>query len=122
MLVKFFRKVLILPIRFYQVCISPFLPKACRYYPSCSDYAIEAIRVHGVFKGAFWTLRRILRCNSLFEGGFDPVPPLKSKDKAGLDNAGQKVQSSEQVSGMPECNCELEQKNGPHCSARESKK
>ena len=61
-------------IKLYQFFISPLLPKACRYYPSCSAYSIEAIKRHGLFRGGFLSLKRILSCNPLFEGGFDPVP------------------------------------------------
>lgn len=53
----------------------------CRYYPTCSSYAIEAIEVHGAFKGFFLALFRLLRCNQLFPGGYDPVPPKKEKKK-----------------------------------------
>ncbi len=67
----------VLPIKFYKKCISPMLPNACRYYPSCSTYAIEAFEVHGVMRGLYLTVRRLLRCNPWFEGGFDPVPPKK---------------------------------------------
>ncbi len=73
------KQAFLLPIKFYKKCISPFLPNACRYYPSCSTYAIEAIEIHGVFYGTFLSIRRILRCNSLFEGGFDPVPQKKNR-------------------------------------------
>ncbi len=69
------------PILFYKKCISPFLMPACRYYPSCSSYALEAIEVHGIIRGLYLGTCRILRCNSLFEGGFDPVPPVKSKSE-----------------------------------------
>ncbi|MBS7242467.1 MAG: membrane protein insertion efficiency factor YidD [Treponema sp.] len=61
-------------IRFYQVCISPFLPDCCRYTPSCSQYALEAIKKHGPFRGLYLAVRRILRCNPFHEGGYDPVP------------------------------------------------
>ncbi|MDO4505355.1 MAG: membrane protein insertion efficiency factor YidD [Spirochaetales bacterium] len=61
-------------IRFYQVCISPFLPDCCRFTPSCSQYALEAIKKHGPFRGLYLAVRRILRCNPFHEGGYDPVP------------------------------------------------
>ena len=61
-------------IRFYQVCVSPFLPPCCRFYPSCSHYALEAFRKYGPFRGFSLTARRIARCNPYCEGGFDPVP------------------------------------------------
>ncbi|MBP5250851.1 MAG: membrane protein insertion efficiency factor YidD [Treponema sp.] len=65
---------LCLPIRFYKVFISPFLPPCCRFEPTCSAYAIQAIKKHGFFKGFFLSLKRILKCNPYFEGGYDPVP------------------------------------------------
>jgi putative membrane protein insertion efficiency factor len=68
------RTVLILLIRSYQVAISPLLPPACRYYPSCSAYAIEAVERHGAGRGTWLALRRIARCNPFRPGGFDPVP------------------------------------------------
>jgi putative membrane protein insertion efficiency factor len=60
-------------IRAYQVCISPFLNPCCRFYPSCSEYAITAVRRHGPFQGSFLALRRLLRCHPWHPGGFDPV-------------------------------------------------
>jgi len=64
----------ILLIKFYRLFISPFLGRNCIYSPSCSAYGIIALKKHGVFKGTFLTVRRILRCNSLFKGRYDPVP------------------------------------------------
>lgn len=61
-------------IRFYQICISPLFPSCCRFYPTCSNYALEAIHKYGAFKGFFLTTKRILRCNPFVKGGFDPVP------------------------------------------------
>ncbi len=61
-------------IRIYQYFISPLMPTACRFYPSCSAYAHEAIRLHGVPKGFYLGLRRILRCHPFHPGGYDPVP------------------------------------------------
>jgi len=75
------KRVLLAVIRFYRGHISPHLPPMCRYYPTCSSYAIEAIEVHGAFKGFFLALFRLLRCNQLFPGGYDPVPPKKEKKK-----------------------------------------
>ncbi len=65
---------LCLLIRFYQVCISPLFPPSCRYTPTCSQYALEAVKKHGPFKGLYLALKRILRCNPYHEGGYDPVP------------------------------------------------
>ena len=65
---------LILPIRFYQVCISPLTPSSCRFTPTCSQYAIEALRKHGPVKGLYLAIRRILRCHPWGGSGYDPVP------------------------------------------------
>lgn len=64
-----------LPIHFYRVVLSPLLGPRCRYYPSCSAYALEALRVHGPLRGGWLAARRITRCHPLREGGRDPVPP-----------------------------------------------
>lgn len=68
-------RVLILLIRLYQKGISPLLGKNCRYLPTCSEYAVDALRIHGCFKGCILALWRILRCNPLGGKGYDPVPP-----------------------------------------------
>ena len=68
------RKLLLLPIRFYQYAISPMMVSHCRYHPTCSQYAIEAISHHGGFKGLFLSIRRLLRCHPWGKGGYDPVP------------------------------------------------
>ncbi len=62
------------PVRLYQRWISPVLPRSCRYYPSCSAYAVESIQVHGVLKGTILATWRLLRCNPLTRGGVDHVP------------------------------------------------
>jgi len=63
-------------IRFYQYAISPHFPPVCRYYPSCSAYAFEAVSKHGFLRGSFLAVKRILRCHPLRRGGYDPVPEL----------------------------------------------
>ena len=65
---------LILLVRFYQVCISPLKPPSCRFTPTCSQYAIEALRKHGPIKGLYLTVRRLLRCHPWGGSGYDPVP------------------------------------------------
>lgn len=65
---------LIYIIRFYQKFISPFLPPACRYTPTCSNYAIEAIQKHGAFKGTWLAIKRIASCHPWGGHGHDPVP------------------------------------------------
>lgn len=62
-------------IRAYQKMVSPVMGKNCRYSPTCSAYAVEALQVHGTVRGGWLALRRIGRCQPLFEGGYDPVPP-----------------------------------------------
>lgn len=61
-------------IRFYQLGISPLLPPSCIYTPTCSQYGYEAVSKHGLLKGGYLTLRRILRCHPFARGGYDPVP------------------------------------------------
>ncbi|WDO14764.1 membrane protein insertion efficiency factor YidD [Flavobacterium sp. WW92] len=72
------KKILIAPfvllIRFYQAGISPFLPSACRYEPTCSQYTLEALQIHGLFKGGYLGIKRILSCNPWGGKGYDPVP------------------------------------------------
>lgn len=67
-------KMLIGLIRLYQITLSPFIGRACRYTPTCSNYGIEAIRKHGPFKGSWLTLKRVLSCNPWGGSGYDPVP------------------------------------------------
>jgi putative membrane protein insertion efficiency factor len=78
------------PIRAYKYVISPMLPMACRFEPSCSRYAVEAIETHGAAKGLYLGLRRLLRCHPITwlggGSGFDPVPPAKSRAHACADN------------------------------------
>ncbi len=74
----FLKRIIITLIRGYQKNISAYTRPHCRYTPTCSQYAIEAVETHGAFKGcalAFW---RILRCNPFSKGGYDPVPPKKT--------------------------------------------
>lgn len=70
------KQILILPIRFYQRCISPLLPAACRYTPTCSHYAVEAIQAYGPIKGVWMGIKRIISCNPWGGYGYDPVPPV----------------------------------------------
>ena len=66
---------LLLLVRIYRYCISPMLPPACRFHPSCSEYAEEALCVHGGLRGGWLAARRVCRCNPWNAGGVDPVPP-----------------------------------------------
>lgn len=74
MIRRLLSELLILPIRFYQGAISPHLGPSCRFTPTCSQYAVEALRRHGPFKGSWLTLRRLLRCHPWGGSGYDPVP------------------------------------------------
>jgi putative membrane protein insertion efficiency factor len=67
-------RVLLVLIRAYQRFISPYLAPSCRFYPSCSSYAVEAIGRHGAWRGGYLTVRRLLRCHPFHAGGHDPVP------------------------------------------------
>jgi len=77
-------QLLLVPLRFYKWAISPLLPPMCRFHPSCSVYAMGAIAVHGPFKGAWLSARRITRCHPFNAGGLDPVPPRDGVDAAQL--------------------------------------
>lgn len=71
---KILSQLLLLPIYFYRNCISPLLPPTCRYTPTCSQYAIEAIKKHGAIKGLWLTIKRVCRCHPWGGSGYDPVP------------------------------------------------
>lgn len=79
---KIIVSLLILPIRFYQVAISPYTPASCRHIPTCSNYAIEALKAHGIFFGLYLSIRRVLRCHPWGTHGYDPVPPPNTKRKS----------------------------------------
>jgi hypothetical protein len=87
-------KVVQLPIRFYRKWISPLKPPSCRFYPTCSAYALEALETHGVVKGTYLAVKRICKCHPFHPGGFDPVPPAKRAVKRtparGEKDAGRK--------------------------------
>jgi len=74
---RIMRKVLQSPIHFYRKVISPLKPPSCRFYPTCSMYALEAIEIHGAAKGSWLAAKRIARCHPFHPGGFDPVPQRK---------------------------------------------
>lgn len=69
-----FARVAVLMIRGYQVTLSPLLPSACRYQPSCSAYTLEAVERYGAMRGGWMGAKRILRCHPFARGGYDPVP------------------------------------------------
>ncbi len=76
---SFLRQLSCAPIIFYQVMLRPVLRPCCRFHPSCSDYALDSIRYHGLFRGFWLTGYRLLRCHPWSVGGYDPVLPKKEK-------------------------------------------
>ncbi|UNK20368.1 membrane protein insertion efficiency factor YidD [Paenibacillus sp. N3/727] len=75
------RRVVQVPIHIYRKCISPLKPATCRFYPTCSAYALEALEVHGALKGSWLAAKRIARCHPFNLGGIDLVPPRKGSPK-----------------------------------------
>jgi putative membrane protein insertion efficiency factor len=71
---KALTKILLLPVYFYKYYISPLTPTSCRFVPTCSEYAVQALQKHGPFKGSWLAMKRILRCHPWGGSGFDPVP------------------------------------------------
>ena len=74
---KIFIYPLIFIIKIYQFIVSPLIGKNCRYLPSCSQYSIESLKIHGLFRGLFLAIKRILRCHPFGGHGFDPIPKRK---------------------------------------------
>ncbi|MCZ6797779.1 MAG: membrane protein insertion efficiency factor YidD [Gammaproteobacteria bacterium] len=81
------RKLLIIPIRIYRYLLSPLMASSCRYTPSCSEYAIEAIQQHGVVKGLMLATKRISSCHPWHAGGYDPVPDARLAQHKNLNSA-----------------------------------
>ena len=81
---KLFKKILIAPfiflIKVYQYVLSPLIPPTCRYTPTCSHYAVEALQTHGLFKGGWLGIKRIASCHPWGGDGYDPVPPKKKAE------------------------------------------
>jgi uncharacterized protein len=84
-IIRFILKLISYPllglVYFYKYAISPLTPASCRHVPTCSTYMIEAIKIHGPFKGTFLGLRRLSKCHPWGTSGYDPVPPKKEKIK-----------------------------------------
>ncbi len=76
-------RILIAPVVAYRRWVSPALPARCRFHPSCSTYALEALTTHGALRGAWLTVRRLLKCQPFHPGGYDPVPPAPAKRRHG---------------------------------------
>ena len=75
------RRVLLWALRLYKAHVSPVLPPACRYTPTCSEYAIEAVERHGAARGSIMAIRRVLSCNPFARGGYDPVPEIGPRSR-----------------------------------------
>ncbi|MCL1822096.1 MAG: membrane protein insertion efficiency factor YidD [Prolixibacteraceae bacterium] len=73
--------IVLFPVYIYKYAISPFTPASCRYTPTCSTYAIEAVKIHGPYKGTWLAVKRISRCHPWGSSGYDPVPPKEPKKK-----------------------------------------
>ena len=76
---SFMKYLLIFFVKIYRKIISPLKPPCCRFTPTCSQYAIDALRVHGAIKGSWLAIKRICRCNPFCDGGYDPVPEPKKR-------------------------------------------
>lgn len=74
-ILKLLGQVILVPVYIYKYAISPFTPASCRHYPTCSAYAVEAVKIHGPFRGFWLATRRIARCHPWGTSGYDPVPP-----------------------------------------------
>jgi putative membrane protein insertion efficiency factor len=81
------KSVLLLLLRAYKLGISPFLGQNCRFYPSCSDYAAEAVRRHGAMQGSILATRRLCKCHPWHPGGLDPVPEFCNKPHSAADHS-----------------------------------
>lgn len=78
-IVKLISWIILIPVYFYKFAISPFTPASCRHVPTCSTYAVEAVKVHGPFKGFWLASKRIAHCHPWGTSGYDPVPPKADK-------------------------------------------
>ena len=78
--------IFILPVKIYQITISPWMPDSCRHSPTCSQYAIEAIQIHGIFIGIWLGTKKLIKCHPWGTSGYDPVPPKGSRKKTEHDN------------------------------------
>jgi len=81
------KTVLLMLLRVYKLCISPFLGQNCRFYPSCSDYAAQAVSSHGALKGSLLATRRLCKCHPWHPGGVDPVPEKPASPKQSSSTA-----------------------------------
>jgi putative membrane protein insertion efficiency factor len=94
---------LLLLVRFYMLLLSPFFGGACKFHPSCSNYAYEAIALHGAHRGVLLALKRLLRCRPFTKGGFDPVPDVIARLPEGATFPVQSAQLSAASSPSEAC-------------------
>lgn len=93
-------------LRGYKFLISPLLPPACRFYPTCSGYAVEAVERFGVLRGTWLAIKRVLRCHPWHPGGYDPVPSLEPNPQANLQaNLHLNSTIDPLIDLNPNCNC-----------------
>ena len=85
-LIKVIGFVILIPVYIYKYAISPLTPASCRHYPTCSEYAVQAVKIHGPIKGFWMATKRISKCHPWGTHGYDPVPPKKSKAKGNQNN------------------------------------
>jgi putative membrane protein insertion efficiency factor len=83
----------------YRRLISPLLPPSCRFYPSCSTYALEAVQVHGAGRGSWLALRRLSRCHPFHAGGLDPVPPARPARRQAADSEFSEHSAARELAG-----------------------
>lgn len=84
------RRIATAPLRFYRRFLSPFKPPMCRFSPTCSQYAIEALEAHGLVRGSVLAMWRLLRCQPFARGGYDPVPPARGHEHRAPDHDHEK--------------------------------
>lgn len=90
------QRLVLLPLRFYRRVLSPLKPvPSCRFHPTCSSYAVEAVQLHGALRGSWLALMRLLRCHPFHPGGFDPVPPRHAAPQRAVG----RLDGAPQVSG-----------------------
>ena len=68
------KRIVVVLLKLYRALVSPYVPTTCRFYPSCSEYGVQALQKYGIFKGGWLTVKRIARCHPFNPGGYDPVP------------------------------------------------
>lgn len=78
---QFLKYLFLVPVYFYKYAISPLTPASCRHVPTCSEYAVRAIKIHGALKGSWLAIKRLSRCHPWGTSGYDPVPPRRIKVK-----------------------------------------